>query len=372
MKLVTASLLGLLVGTPLMAQEPQAGERPRQHVVRQGDTLWDLATHYFSNPFGWRRIAEANTRVVEDPHWIYPEEVLIIPGMFDPEDPTPTPVVAVRPMDRPFRTVFFRQPLPTAGNDQPTVLSEAPLTVLPVKPGEFHSAEFVADPADLEVMARMIRPTRSVSLSGRESRSTAHPRDAIFLGYAGDVRPEPGTRLVLVAPGEEVEALGEEARIIHPRAIVRTVVNHDEVIEARIEDQFGPVMLDQLAVPISMFPDFIAETAEPVAGEDIEGRIIRFVNTQPLHGDMDRGFIDLGSGDGVKVGDIFVAYLAERQSRRRDREDWDREIEQLPPEAVAELRIVRVGEGHATFSVERVMLPLLEDGIRVRRIRRMP
>ena len=338
-------------------------------VVRQGDTLWDLATHYFSNPFGWRRIAEANTRVVEDPHWIYPEEVLIIPGMYDPEDPTPTPVVAVRPMDRPLRTVFFRQPVQTAGNDQPTVLSEAPLTVLPVKPGEFHAAEFLADPGDLDVVARMIRPVRSVELAQRESRATAHPRDMVFLGYAGRERPAVGSRLLMLRQGRTVWG---EGRVMHPTGIVQVVALHDEVIEGRIERQFGPILLDQVAVPLQLFPDFVALTPEPVQGPDVEATVITFATEQPLYGVTERGFMNAGSRHGVNVGDVFVAYLPERAARRVDVDEFGRNIEQLPPEAVAELRVVRVADEHATFRVDKLVLPVLEEGMRVRRIRRMP
>lgn len=67
------------VPTPL--PEPNAPETPEQrtHTVVCGDTLWDISEDVYGDPQKWRVIWKANKDVVEDPHWIFPGEVLVLP-----------------------------------------------------------------------------------------------------------------------------------------------------------------------------------------------------------------------------------------------------------------------------------------------------
>lgn len=58
----------------------QDNTRVSPYIVKDFDTLWDLAFHFYGDPFTWQRIWEAN-RYIRDPHWIYPGDTLIIPDI---------------------------------------------------------------------------------------------------------------------------------------------------------------------------------------------------------------------------------------------------------------------------------------------------
>jgi len=120
-------LLSLIASGPLFAQTPASADSARKpaptvlpasapadgevsHVVKKGDTLWDIAKAYLKDPFRWPEVFQRNTDVVENPHWIYPGEVIrIANGEVRPEvlarvTTKPVPVVV-----EPDRTVFAAQ-----------------------------------------------------------------------------------------------------------------------------------------------------------------------------------------------------------------------------------------------------------------------
>jgi LysM domain-containing protein len=48
---------------------------PDIHLVRRGDTLWDLCNRYYRNPWAWPKVWSYNPQVA-NPHWIYPGDQL--------------------------------------------------------------------------------------------------------------------------------------------------------------------------------------------------------------------------------------------------------------------------------------------------------
>ncbi len=47
------------------------------YLIQVGDTLWDLSGRFYSDPYLWPQIWEQN-RYIEDAHWIYPGDPLVV------------------------------------------------------------------------------------------------------------------------------------------------------------------------------------------------------------------------------------------------------------------------------------------------------
>ncbi len=89
------AVLALTILPGLAAGQQPVQQASRTHVVVDGDQLWDLAGFFYNDRFQWRSIFDANLDVIEDPHWIFPDEELVIPGIPGPAvavvEPTPEP-----------------------------------------------------------------------------------------------------------------------------------------------------------------------------------------------------------------------------------------------------------------------------------------
>lgn len=66
------------VGVPLSELAPDA---PDQHVVKPGDTLWDISALFLKSPWRWPELWGMNRDQIRNPHLIYPGQVLVLVKM---------------------------------------------------------------------------------------------------------------------------------------------------------------------------------------------------------------------------------------------------------------------------------------------------
>lgn len=323
-----------------------------EHIVRPGDTLWDLAREYLQNPFLWGLIYEANRGTVANPHWIYPNERIRIPGLPSLAAPPSTEAPLAEVAAPPARTRFYVS-RPAEEADSPSRLDEdAEDAVVGIRAEEFHSAPWLAERSELPMLGELISVVGQET-TGRIPR-TVFPNDRVYLRYLGTRAPEVGEPLLLVREDESVRRMG---RVIRPTAIVRVTRLADEVFEAVVVEQFDRARTGDRALVMEPFPGPVGMAVRPVV-DGPRGRLVAFFDEPLLPKDRSIGFIDLGTEDGIGVGDELVAYLPERRAGGGYKE-------MLPPEPVARLRVIRVRERSATVRVVHLELPSLETGLPV-------
>jgi len=372
--LAGAQPLAAQIGQELDRAQPQviapAQDAPatREHLVRRGDTLWDLANSYLGNPFFWPTIHEANLGVIEDPHWIYPGERLVIPGAATavaegpPGDAGVIRAVAVAdeqplvgagqgavPLER--RTRFYR----TQGAD-PTVIEAEALRQAGVEPGEHYSAPWLSPEQGETVIGTILRSVDAPE-SGFEDDLLVHPFDEVYVEYRGSSRPGVGVRLMIADRERRLE--GDSRHVFRPAGIATVIGTEAEVMRVRLTEQWGTIRRGSLVLPLQPFPAVEGDN-QPLANGPT-GRIIGWEVEQALYGTSDRGFVNLGSGE-VQIGDVLLAYRPARVVSGST----------VPTEPVAYVKIVRVEENSATFRVTKVLQRRLDTGMPLQVVSRIP
>ncbi|MCM8774579.1 MAG: LysM peptidoglycan-binding domain-containing protein, partial [Candidatus Omnitrophica bacterium] len=49
------------------------------YIVEEGDSLWKIAKKLYNDPYKWLWLFKANIDQIEDPDYVYPQQVLEIP-----------------------------------------------------------------------------------------------------------------------------------------------------------------------------------------------------------------------------------------------------------------------------------------------------
>lgn len=81
-------------------KEKKGIEVDKRHHVQKGDTLWDLAMKYYSDPFKWGLIYNANIDAITNPDLIYPEEGFLIPGIKEKIIPKTLPIPEIKVVEK--------------------------------------------------------------------------------------------------------------------------------------------------------------------------------------------------------------------------------------------------------------------------------
>lgn len=368
----------------------RTGPQDSVHVVVRGETLWGLADRYLGDPLLWPEIYRLNPMVVEDPHWIFPgEELLLVPGRETtrvvrlPGDTLEVPEAAADTVD-PFEWADrppdvadpdfdvppapVAPPPPPATEQTPSVfarsararpqgavlrLGEEALRYRAVREGEFYAAGFLTEGERLP-WADVLGPTRRQRRSF-ETRSSALVYAEIRIRAPAGATYAPGDSLLLARLAQAVSRFG---RVVIPAGIARVTYVDGRDVLADLVQQYDRVMDGQVAMPLEPFRDPGSVVPVPV-DDGMPGVVLEIRDGNVVPGQQDIVFIDRGRQDGVALGDLFVAVRAGGMPN-------------APMDTLAYLQIVHVRERSASGMLTYINDTGIAPGVRVRLFRKMP
>jgi LysM repeat protein len=399
--------VGLLAVTlmPGLALAQEAA--PQTHTVRQGDTLWDLAKHYRGDPFLWPDLYRMNTTVVEDPHWIYPGEVLqlaagdsvhAVPTTDTPEPPAGAAAVAASdtlpsdtlPVDssaaQAVPAVAQADPAPATqqatlaqltavsanepgeeqglfGRKQSKVLEESirAYTHQPYRPlrrSEFYSSGFLTENEKLP-FGKVLGPVIPEQTSANSDGKDAQPYALIAVDAPRGATYQIGDTLLTLQLGPEIRSHGD---VVIPTGLVQIMDTVQGRYVASVVATYGPIRNGQRVLPAEKFAQSGESRAVPVT-EGVRATFLGGPGRQDMKAPQMVVFLDKGRQDGVAPGDLFeIRRTAQRLPDGR----------QLINDVMATMQIVHVREHTATARLLNILSPNIAPGSDARQVAKLP
>jgi hypothetical protein len=355
------------------------------HVVAIGDTLWAIAERYMDDPFLWPQLWEANRHIV-NPHWIYPEDqVLIRPltQITDAVPPPPPPQIPPEPEPTGPRRVQLPNLLLSREDgvlppDRFVFQAEERPEVPEVKASDLYCSGFVTTQnlsGSPEVMAMFSDGERILSTEGHYVY--------VRQGAADGLRP--GDLMTVIRPTRNVNSTRDNVgrlgrhylELGHLRAVtVQAEFSLARVINSCDSIEVGDQVVDFEAIDFPELPrnrpfssqlprtgnitgaiavsrDALSNSKSPTMGGTGKTAGSRSSHLRELTGGVTSEgqivYVDLGAGDGIEAGNIFLIYRPLDFSNRLF--DIDGEARRLLADeriVIGELVVLKVEERAAT------------------------
>jgi hypothetical protein len=336
------------------AQESSAAERT--HLVRQGDTLWDLSRAYLNDPFQWPEIYRLNPEVVEDPHWIYPGETLRLPSG---AAAVPATVIAERVM--PVATVFDlsprRVPAPVV---RLTRGDAAPPRVRALSTHELIAAPWVARRGAPAGSGQLLESVAPSGITYTQLPEFLQVYDRIYATLPSNAVGALGEQFLVVAEGQQ---LSDSTSIMVPTGIVEVERRPDgEAASVRVLRLFGAMKLGNRLIPMptQTLPEDVLPTPHELG---LMSSVVWIAGHDILPTVQDYVVLDARLRDGVSIGDQFTFVLPRRAGPNGVT---------LPEEPIALTRVVRATDYGVTVMIIDQRHPAIKIGTRARLSAKMP
>jgi hypothetical protein len=265
---------------------------PDTHMVREGDTLWDITESYYGDPYRWPQIWSYNPEIT-NPHWIYPDlEIRLRPDDADVIETAPTG----------FRRASSRRP-----GGQAVYMAEY----------GFLNADALKDAGYI--------------IGGNEEHMMMADTDVTYVRFNREVEPEINRVYTVFREMQEFERMySEKGKLVRILGAVKLLdydmqrgVGHAVVVDSLegLERGFRIAPFERHFYWVDVVP----------ADRSLRATVIASLYPRKLPSTNQIVFVDVGAEQGVVIGNRFYIVRQGDEWRRSAEGKVGREIETTVP-----------------------------------------
>ncbi len=332
----TAASSQQAAGQPQNGQAAPAAaspEQPGKYLIRQGDTLWDIANAFYRDPFLWPLIWKSNP-TVNDPDLIYPGNTLVVPSlapveraMSAPEEAAPVQekAVAEKAQEQPAAappqeeaeapSLFQRRVSIEGGTPEPAEPAKGSRLIIPADAPvpimdkyAMLSAGFVSE----EDSPDHIQGSVGDPAKGVERSNLLGYDHQVYIAVTSRETVNIGDRFLIYEPVHDVkhpETRRYFGKLYKVNGILKvTGARELGVYPARITLSFDSAIKGNMLAPYQ--EPALIYPARQQQEKNLSGRILEVPDRRSISGQVDIVYLDKGKEDGVDPGDQFTVMSA--------------------------------------------------------------
>lgn len=350
---------------PSVAAPDAEGGSPTSYIVKQGDTLWDIANHLFKDPFLWPFIWKANPSFT-NPDLIYAGNKLMIPSMAPIERALQAEAAPVEPLvekQEPVKSApaAVEEPAPPRAPESPVAVTK-PTQSVPANTSEevpaTENAFVIPEEQIYPIVDRYSMLSAgfvnndetgdSIVGSPETGKSLFSYDDLVYVSLRNPENIKIGDKYLIYTIVKKVKhpKTGKYVgKLIKGLGILQITAKSPDtkLLTARIVLSFDSIEKGCGLTPYQE-PVAVYRSSQKKA-KNISGYILEVLDRRTINAQTDVVYLDLGTADGVEPGDRFSVY---EEAHERN----------FPKKLIGEAQVFLVKEHTSTAVVQKSTEPM--------------
>lgn len=329
-----AVMLAGIAAAQTVGEEDIFNDDKFKYVVRKGDTLWDIAGRFLEHPYDWPLIWQQNPQI-EDPHWIYPGDVLTI----IPEAVLHKRKIASLPGSGTGRAEAAEGGRPETVEGVAIAPVENQVTFTPNKIIGFMSA------------TELSNIVGSINGSPTDKKNYSH-LDLVYLNVGEKSGIKVGDKFTVIRLIKKVKHPVTKKNVgyfVLTIGTLEVLVVYPSLSTAKITYSNQDILDGDKIVPLMDIPRTVRykDAPEQYRENPLEAYVIMSRNMLPYMGRDEIAYIDVGKKHGIEPGNLFEAYIP--GGWRKD--PTTKQKIKDPDEIIGELVVLMTSDDYSTVLV---------------------